>query len=229
MFPSFSVSVVTQVPAVFCHTGYCLSLYPHLSSPQRMEIMGGGMVLWRGPRVHAKDWYVDLQRLDTVNTPPEPHHRGRPAKLTWRKIQLAFFPRPQQIQARAQQLKWHRQGFISHTHTLFAFYQRNVTSASCSAYVCRHLWRSSSLKASWSSYLLLFNYCNFTWHILHMLKIRDYRQGYFWRVNITNGRVLPLTPEGVPGRRSFLMNSRVVFFFVFLPSVVQFVVNASLC
>lgn len=116
MFPSLSVSVVTQVPAVFCHTGYCLSLYPHLSSPQRMEIMGGGMVLWRGPRVHAKDWYVDLQRLDTVNTPPEPHHRGRPAKLTWRKIQLAFFSRPQQIQARAQQLKWHRQGFISHTH-----------------------------------------------------------------------------------------------------------------
>lgn len=163
MFPSFSVSVVTQVPAVFCHTGYCLSLYPHLPSPQRMEIMGGGMVLWRGPRVHAKDLYVDLQRLDTVHTPPEPHP---PGEADTEENPAGFFSRPQQIQTRPQQLKRHRQGFISHTHTLFAFYQRNVTSASCSAYVCRHLWCSSFLKASWSSYLLLFNYCNH-FHVIH--------------------------------------------------------------
>lgn len=137
-------------------------------------------LLHRGWRSWEEEWFCEedhvcMQRIDMLTfrgsilyilhlsrTTEAARHSWHGRKSSWLLFPVLSRSRLENSTARVS----------SHTHTLFAFYQRNVTSASCSAYICRHLWRSSFLKASWSSYLLLFNYCNFNslWYILHMLK-----------------------------------------------------------
>ena len=94
-----------------------------------MEILGGGMVLWRGWSVHITDWNIYRGYIYTVHSPPAPYSLATCFKA------LVFNTFNLHSGRCSRQDVRHRS---PHTHVLFAFFfDRNNTvilvcwSASC--------------------------------------------------------------------------------------------------